>query len=580
MFRWLMIGSFLLLGSTLTLALSQNAKGTRYAFLVSCGKYDATQLKELPYTNAEMAEFRQVLLDSGYAASDIIHLKDVGGASRIASGRNILKQLDLILGEISEPEDSIVLAFNGHGVQFKGDQAGYFCPIDADLTDRRTLIPTEEIFKRLSKCKAKQKVLLVNACRNDPAQFPNQAANRIDLEAGNKDVIPDGIAALYSCKDQQLSYYYPETGEYKNRKRSLFFHHLIETWKSARTDDDFTVDQLFTLVRKKTSTDARLIFNQSQTPEIRRKVEGIGEWKLIARKEIVKRPEMKQAKELTFDLGNGVKLEMVRIPKGKFLMGSPKNEEGRDDNESPQHEVTLKKDFYLGKYEVTRGQFRRFVESESYKTEAELDGKGSVGWDEASEDFKQDKKYNWKNAGFEQSDDHPVVNVSWNDAVKYCEWLSKKEGKRFRLPTEAEWEYSSRARILNRFSFGDDEEDLAKHGNVADGTAKEKYPKWDKAIRAKDGYIYTSPVGRFGVNVFGLHDIYGNVWEWCGDWYGEYSTESVSDPSGPSSGSGRVYRGGSWNSHPLLCRSAVRGADLPSFRGGYLGFRLAFTPSE
>jgi formylglycine-generating enzyme len=521
-----------------------------------------------------MEEFRNVLIESGYDGADIVFLRDGGTeASLISNRENILKQFNQMLNGIFNEEDTILVALNGHGVQFKEDKTSYFCPINANLKDRSSLIPTEEIFKKLAKCKAKQKILLVNACRNDPGQFPNQAANQIDLEAADKDVIPEGIAALYSCKDQQLSYYYPETGAYKDRKRSLFFHNLIETWKAGKEEEDFTVDQLFAQVRKKTSTDAHQIFNESQTPEIRRKVEGMGEWKLIARK------ESKKAKELTFDLGNNIKLEMVRISAGKFMMGSPKDEEGREDDEGPQHEVTLKKDFYLGKYEVTRGQFRRFVESEGYQTEAEMDGKGSYGWDEADEGFKLDEQYNWKNVGFAQSDDHPVVNVSWNDAVKYCEWLSKKAGKRFRLPTEAEWEWSCRARVLNRFNFGDDAKELAKHGNVADGTAREKYPKW-AAIKSKDGYVYTAPVGRFEANAFGLYDMHGNVSEWCSDWSGNYPSESMSDPTGPSTGSLRVIRGGGWGTDPRYCRSAIRNRSVPTIRINSLGFRLALVPSE
>jgi hypothetical protein len=289
----LLLVALLNLASTET-AHAQTSKSGRYAFLVSCGRYDATQLKALPYTNSEMQEFRNVLLESGYQLDDIVFLKDEGKAEHIANRKNVLKQLDLILASASHSQDSILVAFNGHGVQFKGEKSGYFCPIDAELSDRKSLIPTEEIFKRLEKCKAKQKILLVNACRNDPAQFPNQAANQIDLDAKDTDVVPEGIAALYSCTDQQLSYYYPPTGEYQGRKRSLFFHHLIETWKSGFKQDGLTVDQLFSQVRRNTMTEARLIFNQSQTPEIRRKVDGMGEWKLFNSSEVVKKPEMKR----------------------------------------------------------------------------------------------------------------------------------------------------------------------------------------------------------------------------------------------------------------------------------------------
>jgi formylglycine-generating enzyme required for sulfatase activity len=540
-FGFAMIRYLLLMCSTLLLtgfafAMLQGKKGERYAFLVSCGKYNAAQLKALPYATAEMDEFRKVLVDSGYEPTDIVFLKDgQTDASLVSTRENILKQFDLMVDGIFNEEDSILVAFNGHGVQFKGDPTGYFCPINANLKDRKSLIPTEEIFKRLSQCKAKQKILLVNACRNDPGQFPNQAANQIDLDVGDKDIIPEGIAALYSCKDQQLSYYYPETSEYKERKRSLFFHNLIETWKSGTEQDDYTVEELFSQVRKKTTTEARLIFGESQTPEIRRKVEGMGEWKLTARKELVKRPEMKKpepkaesknAKELTFDLGNGVKLEMVRIPKGKFLMGSPK--------EGPQHEVTLTKDFYLGKYEVTQAQWEELMGS---------------------------------NPSYFKLKNGPVEQVSWEECQEYIKKLNAKLGSkagRFRLPTEAEWEYACRAGSKTQYSFGDLEADLGDYG------------WYDKNSNDKP-----HEVGSRKPNKFGLYDMHGNVWEWCGDWYDDkYDTELVTNPSGPGKGSSRVLRGGSWDVVPLYCRSAVRFGNDPTYRNNNLGFRLALVPSE
>ena len=202
-------------------------------------------------------------------------------------------------------------------------------------------------------------------------------------------------------------------------------------------------------------------------------------------------------KKLAVDLGGGVKMELVLIPAGEFKMGSGESAEataaffnktyGEDllkadffKDEHPQHRVRITKPFYLGTYHVTRGQFRQFVADTGYKTDAEKGEKpGAWGWDPDKKEFGFNEKYSWRNAGFEQTDEHPVVNVSWNDAVAFCKWLSRKEGKTYRLPTEAEWEYACRAGTTTRYYSGDDPETLAKVGNVADAAAKAKFPDWN-----------------------------------------------------------------------------------------------------
>jgi formylglycine-generating enzyme required for sulfatase activity len=302
-------------------------------------------------------------------------------------------------------------------------------------------------------------------------------------------------------------------------------------------------------------------------------------------------------KEVKVDLGKGVKLEMVLIPAGEFKMGSGESAEataaffnktyGEDllkadffKDEHPQHRVRITKPFYLGTYHVTRGQFRQFVADSGYKTDAEKeDTKGAFGWDPDKKKFGFNEKHSWRNAGFEQTDEHPVVNVSWNDAVAFCKWLSGKQGKTYRLPTEAEWEYACRAGTTTRYSSGDDPETLAKVGNVADATAKAKFPDWKYTIKASDGYVFTSPVGSFKPNAFGLYDMQGNAWQWCADWYGAeyYAKSPTDDPTGPDTGDGRVLRGGSWYFGPCDDRSAGRLGDTPGDRGGDRGFRVART---
>jgi sulfatase modifying factor 1 len=279
------------------------------------------------------------------------------------------------------------------------------------------------------------------------------------------------------------------------------------------------------------------------------------------------------------DMTNSLGMSLLLIPRGKVLMGSPKSEEDRLDEEVP-HEVEITRPFYLGKHEVTVGQFKAFVNDANYLTEAEKDGKGGRAFD--GKEFVQNPEFTWKNLHFAQSDDHPVVIVSWNDAAHFCAWLSKKEGKTYRLPTEAEWEYACRAGMKTRFNTGDKEDDLKAAGNVADAALKRK---WVDAFWARswdDGFPFTAPVGKFKANAFGLFDMHGNVWEWCSDWYGEdyYGKSPKQDPQGPGSGTQRVARGGAWSTQPKFCRSAFRDWHEPGYRSDCVGFRVVATGTK
>ncbi len=275
------------------------------------------------------------------------------------------------------------------------------------------------------------------------------------------------------------------------------------------------------------------------------------------------------AREITNSIGMKLRL----IPSGVFMMGSPGSEKNREGDEGPQHRVRITEPFYMGVHEVTVGQFRRFVADTGYKTDGEKDGTGGWGFD--GNTFSQKPEYNWRDPGLRQTDEHPVVNVSWNDAVAFCEWLSHKEGNTYRLPTEAQWEYACRSGTTTPYHHGDDDKELVQMGNVADSTAKEWSPAWE-AIDARDGFVFTAPVGRFRPNAFGLHDMIGNVCEWCDDWYAEgyYAASPEDDPGGPAQGSIRVNRGSSWFGLARFCRSADRDGSSPHARVYVLGFRV------
>lgn len=290
--------------------------------------------------------------------------------------------------------------------------------------------------------------------------------------------------------------------------------------------------------------------------------------------------------------GHSLGISMQRIPAGSFMMGGQESkaalsqafkqyETRRIDelvDEYPAHRVQITKPFLIGKHEVTIGQFRKFVERSGYRTQAETDGTGGWGFNRATGQFEGRKvEYHWQNPGFSQTDSHPVVNVSWYDTQAFCEWLTKTEGRVFRLPTEAEWEYACRAGSTQRFHFGDDPELLTKHSNIYDANTKDVFPEWANfATRSRDGFQFTAPVGSFTPNAFGLHDMHGNVWEWCSDWHAEdyYANSPINDPQGPADGNVKVRRGGSWHTWPFYCRASFRNWNAPTTRYVLVGFRV------
>ncbi|MBN2308319.1 MAG: SUMF1/EgtB/PvdO family nonheme iron enzyme, partial [Candidatus Hydrogenedentes bacterium] len=238
-------------------------------------------------------------------------------------------------------------------------------------------------------------------------------------------------------------------------------------------------------------------------------------------------------------------IECVWVPPGTFMMGSPSDEEGRSDDEGPQHQVTITQGFWMGRHEVTQAQWQ-----------------GVMGGHPSH--FKGDTAL-------------PVDSVTWNDCQEFIERLNARGEGGVRLPTEAEWEYACRAGATTPFHFGDSPADLSRFANYCDRSNTNGFPRQDKAH--DDGHDKTAPVGAYSANGWGLHDMHGNVWEWCQDWYDEgyYGNSPERDPQGPSSGEKRVLRSGSWNNDPGACRCAQRGCDPPGGGGYGNGFRVVFT---
>ncbi|HEY9850799.1 MAG TPA: formylglycine-generating enzyme family protein [Leptolyngbyaceae cyanobacterium] len=274
-----------------------------------------------------------------------------------------------------------------------------------------------------------------------------------------------------------------------------------------------------------------------------------------------------EAEYFVEDLGNEVELDMVLIPGSSFMMGSLEEEEGHDKSESPQHQVNIKP-FFIGKYPVTQSQ---------WKAVATLP--------KVNRELKSDPSYfRDRNSPTEILGDHPVESVSWYDAVEFCDRLSNYTKRRYRLPSEAEWEYACRAGTTTPFHFGETiTTDLANYR----GTDNEEY-KWSGSYNSGPKGIYrveTTPVGSFKVaNAFGLFDMHGLVWEWCADhWHENYE-------GAPDDGSSwfdqlnendyqnyRVLRGGSWFYNPEVCRSACRNVFVGGLSVSNIGFRVVCT---
>jgi formylglycine-generating enzyme required for sulfatase activity len=273
-------------------------------------------------------------------------------------------------------------------------------------------------------------------------------------------------------------------------------------------------------------------------------------------------------------LDTGPSDQMVFVKGGCFQMGDIFR--SVPSSEKPVHEVCVD-DFYAGKYEVTVGEFRRFADETGYKTEAATQD-GCHSWvGDGTE--KKIKDHYWDNTGFPQTDNDPVVCVSWNDVNRYVQWLSKKEGRNYRLLTEAEWEYAARSRgKAYLYSWGNKK----PSGNVADESARDALAGLKIWEGYRDGYSYTAPVGSFKPNDLGIYDMSGNVYEWVRDWHEQdyYRHSPEDNPAGGVTGTDKLLRGGAWDLQPDTARTTSRYWNMAGARAVCIGFRLGHSPSN
>ena len=554
-----------------SLSRAEPPAGDKYALLVGVHQYDKNELRDLPYAEADMTALADVLRQAGYKRVVLMTQSEGAKEARfLPMAANIRNTLKGMLEDLS-PDESVLVAFAGHGIQYRDEDDNYFCPMDAKLADRTSLVSLLDVYKQLEKSPAGTRLLLADCCRNDPRSDNGRAADKVKLATVTRPqqaLPPGGVAAFFSCSAEQIAY------EDASLKHGVFFHFIIEGLQGkADLDKDGQVDldELVTYTQKEVRDFVKGTYGDAvhQTPELVGKTRGQ-----------VTLARVMNSSEVTNAIG--MKLEFIKP--GKYLMGSPKEEEGRNNIEGwegPQHEVEITKPFYMGVYPVTKGQFAQFVKDNGYQTEGEKDKQGGFGYNAATHKIEgRDPKYSWRNTGWEQTDDLPVVNVSWYDATAFCAWLSKKEGKTYELPTSAEWEYACRAGTTTRFWCGDADESLKGNANISDASLKEQCPSLGAAVAWDDVYAFTSPVGRFKANRWGLYDMAGNVFQWCADgWYFPYQQGSIKDPKdNQSANNWRAVRGGSWAGGPSACRSAYRNGYAPL---GYsnVGFRVVLRAS-
>jgi len=475
-------------------------------------------------------------------------------------------------------KDLLLFYFSGHGIRDDEGKLYLAAHNTQKQYPRATAVASSFLHDLMNKCNSKRQVVILDCCYS--AAFTQgltaKDAGTIDIK---QQLGGEGRAILTSSTSTQYSF------EQDNTELSIYTHYLIEGIETGEADKNqdgkLSVDELHQYAKEKV---------QKNKPQMKPEIYAIGEGYNIF---LVKNPKiLKQDEEKSIDiiellqkqgfeqnrimealniLGRGIGEgqlerkpgdifrdslkdgsegpEMVIVPAGTFKMGDIQGT--GYDNEKPVHEVSVKS-FAIGRYQITIAEFRQFAEATGYKTEAEK-GDGAYIWKDA--DWKKLKDANWRNLYFPQQDNQPVVCVSWNDAMAYIKWLGEQTSQKYRLPSEAEWEYAARAGTETHYWWGNKiDENKANYGmNIGQ----------------------TSPVGFFEANPFGLYDTVGNVWEWTGSEYEDKYHGKELKLLSKNNSILRVLRGGSWYFNPLYARAAFRGKNFPGFRYDELGFRVA-----
>ena len=483
-------------------------------------------------------------------------------------------------GDAARGADIAFIYYAGHGTQAYGEN--YLIPLQASINKESDYdieaVSANNILRQIAEARPKAAVLVLDACRDNPLAAVTRSTSR---GLARMDPPTDTLVAFATAPGTTAS----DNGHYARALAT-----------QIRTPGLELLD-----VFRNTTAEVRRASSGQQVPRI-------SEVSITERIFLAGAPAQPASPPSATDPSPPVRpapapppvatapkpgdiikdcadcSELVILPEGRFNMGSPDSEVGRDTDEGPVHEVRIGYKLAVGRFELSRGEFGRFVQDSGYKTEAEQ-SQGCYVWTGDKYEYKVDR--HWRQPGFAQTDSHPVVCISWNDAQAYLAWLNRKlPGKGYRLLSEAEWEYAARGgQGQARYPWGDDLANNAQcaYANGADASAKAGVPGFGKFAVANctDGHAYTAPGDALRPNGFGLHHMHGNVWEWVQDvWHDNYQGEPPKDGSAWTVGGDqarRVLRGGSWGSTPQILRSAIRGRNSPADLDFITGVRIART---
>ncbi len=564
------------------------AEAKRVALVMGNSEYTTFSMLPNPVNDARLME--KALREVGFEVTLVLNADQAQmKKAMLAFGRKLRKGVD-----------ASIFYYAGHGVQVKGKN--YLIPIEASLEDEDEVvvqtIDVNDFLETMESAKSPFNIVVLDACRNNPLNATRGGGG--GLAPVNA---PRGSYIAYATAPGAVA----KDGDGANSPYTLALADVLKT-PGLKLEDVFKKTRQIVLV----STDDKQVpwetssivgdfyFRDAEVPgEVIPVVNpAAAEWALVQNSKSKTVLEAFHKKHETDALYRGLaeeKLallvppkppepecagiattvqgetrclkpgdaftdcvdcpEMVVVPAGSFMMGSPADEADRQEDEGPQHKVTLRNEFAVGRFEVTRSQFAEFVKDASYTV-----GSSCYIWSDEwnRQGWKDITGKSYKDTGYKQTDNHPVACVSWDDAQAYVKWLSKKSGVSYRLLTEAEWEYADRAGTNTAFQTGK---------TIA--TAQANFNNERQA---------TTVVGYYGANTFGLFDMAGNVAEWTEDCYEDsYKNAEAGEKSTQGSSCRRIVRGGGWDIHPQFLRSADRGGFTTGSRNSGLGFRLART---
>ena len=545
-------------------------------------KYD---VPEVTYAHRDAEAFRRYVVDVlGFDPENVIHEKDADKATM----ERVFGNKDNLTGSnfwrLLHPDglSDVVVFYSGHGIPGLNDKRGYLLPVNAHPdTAELNGYPIDVLYNNLVKLKEQQAVRSVHVFL-DACFSGDSGGGRLIASTSAIHVAPlvesqglEKLTILTAASGKEVASWD------KTAKHGLFTHHLLDALyggADADADGQVTAVETKAYLDRHMTRAARRLFGRVQNADLR----GV-ETAVLARAMggmFPVRPAIGPVREVGQRFRDCPECpEMVVVPAGSYEMGSPASEVGRFENEGPVHRVTISQPFAVGVYEVTREEFRRFVDDTGYSTENDC-----FTYDMLKLALEEHKVHrpppsrDWHNPGFSQGDQDPVVCVSWEDAQAYVQWLSHETGQAYRLLTEAEWEHAARAGTRTARYWGQGASDHCLYENLPDKEFRSIAVPLMKISNCDDGYTRTSPVGVYGANAFGLHDVLGNVSEWVQDcWHASYRGAQA-DGSAWLSGdcSERVMRGGSWFDS-VRSRSASRSHWTFHDRTDFIGFRVART---